>query len=55
MPEKITTWNRLWSMPEKYIKAHLEFARSIHPDGRTDAYRAKNRAIHSRRKAKPTA
>lgn len=40
---KITTWNKLWSRPEKEQQRILAAAKSIHPNGRSQAYREKNR------------
>lgn len=48
---KITTWNKLWSLPMKEGEASLARAVSIHPLGRSEKHRRKNkerRAKHSR-------
>ncbi len=40
-PVEITTWNKLWSRPDADKRLGLQ--KSIHPNGRSDAHRAKNR------------
>ena len=47
---KIFTWNKLWSRPAKEADTILKSASSIHPHGRTERYREKNRAIRLRRR-----
>ncbi|MGN6146303.1 MAG: hypothetical protein ACTHOP_22240 [Mesorhizobium sp.] len=48
---KIVTWNKLWSRTEKEQREVLARALSIHPFGRTEAYRQKNRVRAARRHA----
>jgi len=48
---KIITWNKLWSRTEKEQREVLARCVSIHPFGRSDDYRRKNRAKAARRRA----
>lgn len=48
---KIITWNKLWSRTEKEQREVLARCVSIHPYGRSEAYREKQRRRRASKRA----